>query len=365
MVTSEDRSAAPRTLILVYGGRSAEHDVSCISARAVLTAATTAGFAVIPVAVGRDGQWRRPHGFDTTPGEVPPDLPAALPTDGEVIAASVALGGPTPGANPDPVVVFPLVHGPLGEDGTLAGLCELVDVPYVGCGVLASAVCMDKAMAKSVAHAAGLPQAPYLALHRTDPLDPDAVLGDLGAPVFVKPANMGSSVGVSPATDAASLTEAVSLALTYDEWVVIEQAVEGREIECAVLGSTHTARAAVPGEIVAGAAFYDYEDKYLRGVARTEVPADLDADTTADVQHLALRAFAAMRCEGMARVDFFLCPQRGLLLNEINTVPGFTPISMYPAMWEASGLAMPALVSELVRLAVERHATRPRRTDVG
>lgn len=351
MATSPDGGAAGRTLVLVYGGRSAEHDISCVSARAVFAAAASAGFAVVPVAVGRDGTWRRPADLDPT-GRA---LPDRLPVDGEEVAASLALTG----------VVFPLVHGPLGEDGTLAGLCELVDVPYVGCGVLSSALCMDKAMAKRVISDAGLPQARSVALHAGDRLDPDAVLGELGAPVFVKPANMGSSVGVSRALDADGLVEAVALARTYDDWTVIEEAVVGREIECAVLGATGSARASVPGEVVAGAEFYDYADKYLRGVARTEVPADLDADTAAEVQRLAVAAFDALRCEGMARVDFFLSAERGLLLNEVNTVPGFTPISMYPAMWAASGLPLPALVGELVDLALERHARRPRRTDVG
>jgi len=347
---------ATRPLVLVYGGRSAEHDVSCVSARAVLAAATDAGFDVWPVAVGRDGVWRRPAGLDPAAGS----LPDALPTDGEVVAASVALAGDgdvTP-------VVFPLVHGPFGEDGTLAGLCELVGVPYVGCGVLASAVCMDKAMAKQVAAAAGLPQARHVALHATDALDADALLAGLGSPVFVKPANMGSSVGVTRAATADEVGAAVALARTYDEWVVVEEAVTGREIECAVLGTAGDARASVPGEVVAGAEFYDYADKYLSGVARTEVPADLDDATAAEVRRLAVAAFDALRCDGMARVDFFLSEDRGVLLNEVNTVPGFTPISMYPAMWEATGLPMPALVTELVRLAVERHDRRPRRTDV-
>jgi D-alanine-D-alanine ligase len=351
MATSPDGGAAGRTLVLVYGGRSAEHDISRVSARAVFAAAASAGFGVEAVAVGRDGIWRRPADLDPTGRS----LPDSLPVDGEEVAASLALTG----------VVFPMVHGPLGEDGTLAGLCELVDVPYVGCGVLSSALCMDKAMAKRVIAEAGLPQARAIALGANDPLDPDAVLADLGAPVFVKPANMGSSVGVSRAVDVDDLVDAVALARTYDEWVVIEEEVVGREIECAVLGAAGSARASLPGEVVAGAEFYDYADKYLTGVARTEVPADLDPGTTAEVQRLAVAAFDALRCEGMARVDFFLSSERGLLLNEVNTVPGFTPISMYPSMWAASGVPLPTLVRELVALAVDRHARRPRRTDVG
>lgn len=351
MATSPDGGAAGRTLVLVYGGRSAEHDISRVSARAVFTAAVAAGFTVDPVAVGLDGVWRRPVELDPT-GQ---SLPERLPVDGEEVPASLALTG----------VVFPMVHGPLGEDGTLAGLCELVDVPYVGCGVLSSALCMDKAMAKRVIAEAGIPQARFVALGPNDPLDPSDVFDELGAPVFVKPANMGSSVGVSRAGDTTGLVDAVALARTYDEWVVIEEAIEGREIECAVLGAAGSARASLPGEVVAGADFYDYADKYLRGVARTEVPADLDPPTVHEVQQVAIAAFDALRCEGMARVDFFLTADRGLLVNEVNTVPGFTPISMYPSMWAASGLPLPTLVRELVTLAVERHARRPRRTDVG
>jgi len=366
MATSPDGGAERRTIVLVYGGRSAEHDVSCVSARAVLAAASAAGFEVRPVAVGRDGVWRAPEGLDPTDGLLTDGLPTdGLPTDGIPVAASVALTADDAGHGDPGIVVFPLVHGPLGEDGTLSGLCELVDVPYVGCGVLSSALCMDKAMAKRVTTEAGLPQARHLALGPHHPLDTDAVFDALGASVFVKPANMGSSVGVTRAVDAAALVDAVALARTYDEWVVVEEEVTGREIECAVLGAAGSARASVPGEVIAGAEFYDYADKYLRGVARTEVPADLDPDTTAEAQRLALAAFDALRCEGMARVDFFLCPERGLLLNEVNTVPGFTPISMYPSMWAASGLDLPGLVAELVRLAVDRHARRPRRTDPG
>lgn len=362
MATSPARGAAPHDLVLVYGGRTAEHDISCISARAVLIAATAAGFRVHPVAVGRDGIWRRPGGLDPAGA-----LPDSLPIDGEPLAPSVALTRPSGADAADAPevgapVVFPLVHGPLGEDGTLAGLCELVDVPYVGCGVLSSALCMDKAMAKTVAAAAGLPQGRHVALHQSDPLDPDALLAALGAPVFVKPANMGSSVGISKANGADEVVTALKVAAGYDEWIVAEEAVRCREIEVSVLGNLDP-RASVPGEVVPSRDFYDYEDKYVLDGARLVVPAPLPRAAADRVRALALEAFRALRCEGMARVDFlFEEGGRGFLCNEINTIPGFTPISMYPKLWEASGLAYGDLIDELVLLALESHSRRRRNT---
>lgn len=353
-------------LVVVYGGRSAEHDISCISARAVAVAAAAVGFDVEPVAITRDGRWHRPHEvadlLATDPEALPSSLPSSLP------------GGGTPGAphellcppGPAPVVVFPLVHGPMGEDGTLQGLCELLDVAYVGCGVLSSAMCMDKAMAKEILAAAGIPQARHLALHATAVAATDlpAAMADLGGAVFVKPANMGSSVGISMVTDPADITGAVELALGYDQWVVIEERITGREIECAVLGHNHDPQASLPGEAVAGTSFRSYADKYLDGKAQLTVPAELDDATTTAVRQLAVRTFKALRCEGMARVDFFLRPDGSLLVNEVNTIPGFTPYSMYPSMWGATGLPYPELVRTLAALAHACHGARPQRTDV-
>jgi D-alanine--D-alanine ligase len=263
-------------------------------------------------------------------------------------------------------VVMPLLHGPLGEDGTVQGLLELANVPYVGAGVLGSALGMDKAMAKQVLAVNGFNQAAYRAFRADEvtPGLPQQLVDDLGLPMFVKPANMGSSVGVSKAKSVEAVREAIELALSYDEWVVAEEAIIGREIEVAVLGNLHP-RASLPGEILPGAEFYDYNDKYLDEGSQTVIPAPLSAEATEEVRLLATRIFTALRCEGMARVDFFYedGPNgRGFLINEVNTIPGFTPISMYPKMWLASGMTYPELIDELVALAIERHGRRRRNT---
>ena len=349
-------------LVLVFGGRSAEHDVSCVSSRAVLAAAVAAGLDVHPVAITRDGEWRTATGAAALIGTDPDTWPKALPTSGEPASPIDLLARPDGG---QPVVVFPMLHGPMGEDGTVQGLCELLDVPYVGCGVLSSSLCMDKVMAKEVVAAAGIAQANHVSVHRSTGLaDPSELLERLGGSVFVKPSNLGSSVGVSRADTVDGLVDAVRLAFTYDEWVLVDERIEGREIECAVLGSADDPRASVPGEAIPGAVYRHYSDKYVNGVAQMIVPADLPADIVADVQAAAVQCFRTLRCEGMARVDFFLEPTRGLLLNEVNTLPGFTPFSMYPSMWAASGLPYPDLVTELVRLALVRHARRQIRTDL-
>jgi D-alanine-D-alanine ligase len=268
----------------------------------------------------------------------------------------------TSGGDTEQVVVFPLLHGPLGEDGTVQGLLELADVAYVGTGVLGSALGMDKAKAKEVLAHAGLPQADHVALHETELTDDTAeeLSKSLGLPCFVKPANLGSSIGVTKAHDLDELRTGIELAFSYDEWCVVEECIDGREIEIAVLGNENP-RVSVPGEILPGAEFYDYEDKYHDGRVELIIPAELDAATTMQMGEMAIRAFKALRAEGMARVDFFLEDERGLLVNEINTIPGFTPFSMYPQMWQASGLPYAELIDELVRLAVERHDRRARR----
>jgi len=261
-------------------------------------------------------------------------------------------------------VIFPLLHGPLGEDGTIQGVLELANIAYVGTGVLGSAVAMDKGVAKQVLHANGIPQPKYVSLREAH-VNEAALLhaaDTLGLPVFVKPANMGSSVGVSKAHSIDEMRSAVQHALTYDEWVLIEEAVVGREIEVAVLGNVH-ARASIPGEIIPGNEFYDYADKYIGDGAQLIVPANLTADEIEAVQHLAIVIFHTLRAEGMARVDFFYEQNgRGFLCNEINTIPGFTPISMYPKLWQASGMSYPALLDELVTLALDRFSRRRRNT---
>lgn len=345
-------------LIVLFGGQSAEHDVSRTTATHVLRAIDLGRYDVVPVAIGRDGQWALASGVQHALDAGPDALPPQLPTDGEAVSPTDLIAGN------HGTVVLPLLHGPLGEDGTVQGLLELAGLPYVGSGVLGSSLCMDKAMAKQVAAAAGIPQARYRALraHEVTAGTPAALVDDLGLPLFVKPANMGSSVGVSKAKTVEEVAAAIDLALGYDEWVVVEEAVVGREIEVGVLGNLDP-RASVPGEIVPGAEFYDYEDKYLSDRYQAIIPAPLSEHHTAEVQELAVRAFRALRCEGLARVDFFFEPNgRGFLLNEVNTMPGFTPISMFPKMWIASGMTYPGLIDELVRLAVERHARQRRNT---
>lgn len=347
-------------LVVIFGGQSAEHDVSRSTARHVLAAVDLDRYDVEAIGISRDGRWVRADGAVQALLRGPDALPAQLAVDGPDYELHPALRDQA-----QPVVVFPLLHGPNGEDGTVQGMLELAGVPYVGSGVLGSALAMDKAKAKEVLSFHGLPQAQHVSFHESafaEAMIPELVAG-LGLPMFVKPANMGSSVGVSKAKTVAELRAAIAGALTYDEWVVVEEAIIGREIECSVLGNERP-RASLPGEIRPKAEFYDYDEKYLNDTAELLVPAPLSAGEVADVQRLSIAAFRALRAEGMARVDFLYEEGgRGFLINEINTIPGFTPISMYPKMWAASGLPYPELVDELVRLALERHARRRRRTD--
>jgi len=357
-------SDLPIRLVVLFGGQSAEHDISCVTARHVLAAVDPARYEVQPIGITRTGAWVAADDAARALAEGVDHLPATLTASGTPVDALPVVA---PSAAGEQVVVLPLLHGPMGEDGTVQGLLELAGVPYVGCGVLSSAVSMDKGVAKEVCAANGIPQARWHTLHADD-LGPgvlDRVADDLGFPLFVKPANMGSSIGVTRATSVETLADAVDLAFSYDEWIVCEEAITGREIECAVLGTTTAPRASLPGEIVPAAAFYDFADKYRDGAATLHIPAPLSDEVTAEVQSLARRVFRVLRCHGMARVDVFYDEAgRGLVFNEVNTIPGFTPISMYPKMWEASGLSYPALIDELVALALDRHAGRRRRTDI-
>ena len=286
------------------------------------------------------------------------ELPARFDAKGPSTSLVPLLAAAVPNQR---TVVLPLLHGPLGEDGTIQGMLELANVPYVGSGVLGSALVMDKAKAKEVLRATGVPQTRWITLFEPDfngSLDP--MVAELGLPLFVKPANMGSSVGVTKAHDVAELEAALELAFRYDEWVVVEEAVTAREIEFALLGNTQV-ECSVGGEIIPGAEFYDYEDKYAAGVATDVIPADIPADAMAQMQQLAEIAYRTLRAEGLARADFLFedgPDGRGPLLNELNTMPGFTPISMYPKLWAASGLAYPDLIDKLIELALERHARR-------
>ena len=350
-------------LLVLFGGRSAEHEVSCITAVSVLRAVDPARYEVVPVGITPEGRWvLADEAQRLLEGGGVEALPPALEARGTAVEPFETLA-PSGG----PLVVFPLLHGPFGEDGTVQGLCELAGVPYVGSGVLGSAAAMDKVTTKHLLLAAGLPVPRFLGL-RENEIGAGLVgrvAAELGWPTFVKPANLWSSVGVSKVDGPDGLEAAVAEALRYDEWVVLEEGVAGREIECGVLGDLEP-QASVPGEVRPSRDFYDYEDKYVEGKAELLVPAPLPDGVRAEVQRLSLAAFRAVRAEGMARVDFFYEEgERGLLVNEINTIPGFTPISMYPRMWEASGVPYPALVDRLVELALERHARREGRIGRG
>ncbi len=357
-------------VLLLFGGRSAEHDVSRVTAVAVARALDPAKYDVVPVAITTEGQWLLADDARALLANTRGALPVAFSITGTPVTPSAdptrAALVPTGGGPPLAVdVVVPLLHGPYGEDGTVQGLLELAGVPYVGAGVLASALGMDKIAMKRAFRACGLAQPAYRTLR--DGHDASAFCAqveiELGLPCFVKPANMGSSVGVSKAHDRAELEAAVTLALGYDEWILAEEAIVGREVEVAVLGDDPPI-ASRAGEIVPGAEFYDYADKYESGAATLLAPAPLEPAAEAEVRALALRAFEACRGEAMARVDFFYETAgraRGFLVNELNTIPGFTPISMFPRLWEVTGLSYPALVDRLIELAIERHTRREKR----
>jgi D-alanine-D-alanine ligase len=337
---------------VVFGGRSVEHRVSVVSARTVAAGLAAAGHRAVPLGVAQDGGWvDRATAARALAGELDALPPLGIP----VVSTLERLLVDPPDAS------FPIVPGAWGEDGTLQGLCEMLDLPYVGADVTASAVAMDKLAAKRLLAAAGLPVVDYEAVGAAqlaaDPAGFVARAERLGVPLFVKPAVGGSSVGVKKVGDPAELAAAVRFALGFDDAVLVERAVAGRELECGVLGNRRLEASAV-GEIVPGREFYDYEDKYLADDAGLIAPAELPEATTAEVRRLAVEAFAAIGGSGLARVDFFLEPGGKLWINEINTLPGFTRISMYPRLWEISGLPLGALVGRLVDLAVERHRER-------
>ena len=351
---------------VLFGGRSVEHDVSLRSARTVLDALDPARFEAIPVAVTRQGRWRAGEAAESLLRGAPGDAAASewlvLP-DPNV----GGLAGPADdGWRTLPVdVVFPLVHGGQGEDGTLQGLLELADLPYVGSGVTASALGMDKRQQRKLFALAGLPTLPTLEIRRwrwesSRQEERRRILQEVGLPCFVKPGRSGSSVGVVKVRREEELEPGVDLAARYDSIVLVEPAREVRELECAVLGNREP-RAAGPGEIVPGREFYDYRAKYLEDTSQLLVPAPVGSGTAAELRRMAVEAFQVLGCAGLARVDFFL--EQGddrIWLNEINTLPGFTSISMYPRVWEHAGIAVPELVSRLVDLALERHADRAR-----
>lgn len=372
---TDEQSKKKIRVAVIFGGRSAEHEVSLESARNVMAALDPDRYEALPIGISKTGRWL--IGPDAMPQlQAAADAGALSPSYLDAAQPAVALGpseghalveitpGGTATAEQTIDVFFPVLHGPFGEDGTVQGMLELADVPYVGAGVLGSALGMDKGAMKDIFVAKGLPVAPYIVVRRSDwREDPNAVLEALQStglsyPLFVKPANMGSSVGVSKVHEAGELSASIEFAAQYDRRIIVEQGIDAQEVECAVLGNDEP-EASVVGEVVPGNEFYDYNAKYIDDNSALIIPAKIDDDTAEQIQDIAVQAFQAIDCAGMARVDFFI--ERGsgtVYLNEINTIPGFTRISMYPKLWEASGLSYTELVERLIELAIERHGDR-------
>ena len=309
---------------IIYGGRSGEHEVSIRSAKSIMEAIDRDRYDVVEYFISKEGKWQ--------PRPILPE----------------------PNSNPDIDVVFPVLHGTYGEDGTVQGLLELADLPYVGAGVLGSSASMDKDLMKRLCRERGLPVVDWMVLSR-DNLDSADPCLHFSYPMFVKPANLGSSVGISKARDCKELRAALELASKYDRKIIVERAVDAREFECSVLGNAQP-EASLPCEILPSREFYDYEDKYLLDQAQFVLPADLSEKQTAELRKMAIECYQAVQCEGMARVDFLLERSNGrLYINEINTIPGFTSISMYPKMWEYSGVSYSELIHRLIQFALERY----------
>jgi D-alanine-D-alanine ligase len=351
-------------VVVLYGGTSAEHEVSVISARSVLAAIDRSKYQVLPVAITRSGTWLLP---DTALDQLKAPagtLPEVTDRDGRAVV--VERGGQVigwgaqveTGLDGHVDVVFPLLHGTGGEDGAIQGLLQSLRIPYVGAGVAASAVGMDKALQKPIFERAGIPVTPWIDV-RIDEYRRDvneavrAAVDFIGLPCFVKPSAQGSSVGVSQASTAGQVMLALNAAFEHGRVALVERAVGGRELEVGVLGNDEP-ETSVVGEVVPVNEFYDYEAKYLKEGSELRIPADVPEAVEAQARATAVQAFQAIGCEGMARVDFFLSDEGHLLLNEINTIPGFTPISMYPKLWEATGIAYPRLIDRLIELALER-----------
>lgn len=302
---------------VLFGGKSAEHEVSLVSAKNIIKALDKDKYNITPVKINKDGKFvfKIVKKFD---------------------------------------VIFPIMHGPFGEDGSIQGLLKLADVPFVGPSVLGSALGMDKDVMKRMLRDAGIKIGKFVTLRIGDKVDFKKIKKELGLPMFIKPANMGSSVGISKVRDEKDFKKAVKLAFDFDNKIVIEEFIDGREIECAILGN-EVPMASVPGEIIAGQDFYSYDAKYTDSTSVCEIPAKIDKNTASKVQEISLQVFKVLNCEGLSRVDVFLKKNGEVVVNEINTIPGFTDISMYPKLWEASGISTPKLLDRLIELALERY----------
>ena len=347
---------------VLFGGKSAEHEVSLQSAKNVIDAINRDKYEVVLIGIDHDGKWflnesshfllhdKNPKRIRLASGrEHLALIPGADKQRLINISRAEGIG--------DIDVVFPVLHGPFGEDGTVQGMLKLADIPFVGAGVLGSAVGMDKDIMKRILRDAGVPQAKFLSFNfsEADRISYKTIEENLGIPCFVKPANLGSSVGISKVHDENEFSLAVNNAFQYDTKILIEQFIKGREIECSVLGNDHPI-ASLPGEVIAQHEFYDYDAKYIdQQGALLEIPARLNPKTVTAIQELAIKSFKALCCSGMARVDFFLSKNDKVYVNELNTIPGFTKISMYPKLWQASGISYTELIDRLIQLALEKH----------
>jgi D-alanine-D-alanine ligase len=352
---------------VVFGGRSGEHEISVRSARAIVAALDPAKFDVVLVGIDKEGRWRTGAALQTALDRADREL-VTLPAVGTEVTLVIDPTGPAllplaGGARIPLDVAFPILHGTFGEDGAVQGLFEMAGLPYVGAGVLASAAGMDKGTTKALLRQAGIPVCKWIVAraHETPAAVRMRIEEHLGFPCFVKPANLGSSEGISKVRQAGDLDAALREAAQYDASLIVEEAIDGRELECAVLGNEHP-EVSVLGELIPSKEWYDYEDKYVGTGTRVVIPAEIDPAMAAEARRLAAAVFRAVDCSGLARVDFFLERRTNrLLVNELNTMPGCTPSSMFPKMWEATGVSFPAVVERLLALARERHAARARR----
>jgi D-alanine-D-alanine ligase len=348
---------------ILFGGKSAEHEISLISARNIVEAMDKNKYEVVAIGIDKQGRWhldegaRLLHGKSASKVEFQDAKNAAAVLPGDNATPMVRPSGAGLGAID---VVFPILHGPFGEDGTVQGMLKLANLPFVGASVLGSAVGMDKDVMKRLLRDAQIPIGKFLAFNRSEKISFAKVKKTLGMPLFVKPANLGSSVGISKVIKAAEFAAAVKEAFRYDNKIVIEEFIKGREIECSVLGNDKPI-ASLPGEIVVNRDFYSYDAKYVddKG-ARLEIPAKLPKAVVKKVRDTAVQAYKALCCEGMGRIDFFVQANGRVLVNEINTIPGFTKISMYPKMWEATGISYSKLIDRLIQLAIQRHRSERR-----
>lgn len=358
-------------VFLIYGGKSAEHDISILTAHSIVKEIYYNYYDVIPIYITRDGEWIQgetllePVKHSEFLRLTPSDTKQMAREEGQESFGTVI--SPAQVKSED-AVIFPVLHGPNGEDGTVQGLFEVLDMPYVGCGVLASAAGMDKIVSKQLFQQVGLPQVPYVPVTKFDWENQQEELlqrceGSLIYPMFIKPANMGSSVGISKATNQEELLAAIEVAFKYDSRVVVEQGIEAREVEIAILGNSDV-HASVPGEIVKKVDFYDYEEKYINNSVDLNIPAELSDELVEKLQEYAATAFRALDGSGLSRCDFFVTSNNEIYINEVNTMPGFTQFSMYPLLWEHAGLKYSDLVEELIQLALKRYSGKTTRVQV-